>query len=609
MASNFEPQNLVKLDMCSSKIKELWNGVKHLGNMKDIDLSFCEELSKLPDLSQAPKLENMNLRGCKNLHRLPNLSTSIKYLTLRRSGIETFPSSFGSLENLVNLDLRVCDRLKSLPKLPRNIKTLSLLTCRRLESLPSNIWKLKSLKMLNLYNCSRLKILPEISEVVEHVKSLYLDGTGIQELPSSIEKLTGLRYLDLNWCENLEFDPKSLCALSDLSRLSLGGLQLGCFPSMLLDFHSLTSLELGYCSIPEIPDWLGSLSSLTKIDLRGNNFERIPPCVRQLFNLKYLNVSRCKNLRHMLELQSSIENVEATECTSLETVDTASKVINELARPNWIEDEVGFLFFNCWNMDQSAQDNILINFVSQVRHISTAENDQRSSDSLTEFTTVRTCYPGNRIPKWFNNQCEGSTATINLTPNWLNKKFLGFATSVSLEFDDCFKFNYLDIDITIHFKANYGEEDKHCDFRVYFITDVVEPMEKESLIISSDHVFICYPHAPSKFNDINPDAVEASFDFSCHLHSGRRPESKMVPIKAKMCGIRMIYLQEAEEEGPSQEDSIITQDFCSAIVSCSKEIVPSGCPISELLEEPELIVTNHPEPSGTETICSDAEES
>ena len=161
-----------------------------------MDLSFCQELIELPDLSKAPKLENINLWCCRSLHQLPNLPATTKYLHLTNSGIETFPSSFDSLENLVNLDLMGCSRLKILPKLPRNIRSMSLLSCRSLESLPSNIWTLKSLRSLSLDGCSRLKNLPQIPEVVEHVECIYLRGSGIQELPS-LENLVGLGYLPL----------------------------------------------------------------------------------------------------------------------------------------------------------------------------------------------------------------------------------------------------------------------------------------------------------------------------------------------------------------------------------------------------------------------------
>lgn len=236
-------------------------------------------------------------------------------------------------------------------------------------------------------------------------------------------------------------------------------------------------------------------------------------------------------------------------------------------------------------------------------------------EQLTQFVTIQTCYPGSRIPKWFTNQCEGSTATIKPPSNWLNNKFLGFATCVALEFEDRLKFNYLRIDTTIHFKTNqYGEKDEVCDFQVYFISDVVEPTDKESFTISSDHVFIWYVHAASKFQDMNLDAVaEASFDFSPTLFSGIRPNSKQVTVKVKRCGIRMIYLPEAEEEGRIYYDDFMIKQglYSSNIVgSCSEESVRSGGSLlSELVEEPELIITNLPEPSGTETINADVEES
>lgn len=202
------------------------------------------------------------------------------------------------------------------------------------------------------------------------------------------------------------------------------------------------------------------------------------------------------------------------------------------------------------------------------------------------MNTVRTCYPGNRIPKWFSNQCKGSTATIKLPPNWLNDKFLGLATCVALEFDDCYDLSYLDVEIdtTIHFKENYGttangddEKDVVCDFKVSFTHDLIT--EKEKVTISSDHVFIWYGHNANKFREMKLDgAVEALLDFSCPF------------AKVKSCGIRMMYLPEAKEE------------LYSSIASSSS----NGC---RMYEEPELSMSIDPEPSGTETNCYDADES
>ncbi|PON39225.1 Leucine-rich repeat [Trema orientale] len=317
---HFEPNNLVKLNMSSNNLQELWNGVQNLRNLKDVDLSWSMELVKLPGLSQAPKLQNMGLRGCKSLCQLPNISASIEYLDLAESGIEDLPSSFESFENLVSLDLNQYGCLRSLLKLPTDIKSLKLFSCVRLESLPSNIWKLKFLHELNLSHCSRLKILPKISEITSHLQTLCLLGTGIQELPLSIMNLIGLDTANLSLCENLKFAPNYSFTSSSPLELHLEGCSiLGCIPSLFLSMN-LTSLKLSYCNIPEIPDWLGSLSSLKKLHLRGSKFDRITSSIKQLHNLIYLNISHCKNLRHFPELPSSMAIVEVNDCTSLETV-------------------------------------------------------------------------------------------------------------------------------------------------------------------------------------------------------------------------------------------------------------------------------------------------
>ena len=56
-------------------------------------------------------------------------------------------------------------------------------------------------------------------DVMENLRELYLDGTGIINLPSSIVHLKGIEYLDLAHCENLESLPESICNLRYLRTL------------------------------------------------------------------------------------------------------------------------------------------------------------------------------------------------------------------------------------------------------------------------------------------------------------------------------------------------------------------------------------------------------
>ena len=69
--------------------------------------------------------------------------------------------------------------------------------------LPKDIYKLKHLKTLCCTGCSKLKSFAEIMDVMENLRELYLDRTGIRNLPSSIKLLKRVQYLDLVHCEKL----------------------------------------------------------------------------------------------------------------------------------------------------------------------------------------------------------------------------------------------------------------------------------------------------------------------------------------------------------------------------------------------------------------------
>ncbi|XP_068319630.1 disease resistance protein RUN1-like [Pyrus communis] len=99
LPSNFSPQNLVELRMPESFVgAELWSKNQNLGNLKVIELSFCEHLTEVPDLSRSKKIEHIVLFGCERLVRIP--------------------SYFKDLDKLRWLNLGECSSLEFLPELP-----------------------------------------------------------------------------------------------------------------------------------------------------------------------------------------------------------------------------------------------------------------------------------------------------------------------------------------------------------------------------------------------------------------------------------------------------------------------------------------------------------
>ncbi|KAF2320006.1 hypothetical protein GH714_021955 [Hevea brasiliensis] len=222
--------NLVELRMRGSKLIQLWNGGdKPLGNLKLMDLSYSNDLIRIPNLSSiAPNLEFLYLKGCWSLVEIPSLQNlskltelylngsnkikdcpeipcNIRILKLDGTGIEQLPSSINHLSQLVILSLDECIALESLPSSIGNLKRLEelhLAECSRLVTIPSSIGELKCLEKLFLPNCSNLASLPESIKQLSKLKRLNLRSCerlkSLPGLPSCLELLRA------NDCRSLE---------------------------------------------------------------------------------------------------------------------------------------------------------------------------------------------------------------------------------------------------------------------------------------------------------------------------------------------------------------------------------------------------------------------
>ena len=93
----------------------------------------------------------------------------------------------------------------------------------------------------------------------------------------------------------------------------------------LIGLCSLTKLDLSYCNVQTIPNALGCLSSLEHLNVRGNNFVYLPESIIQLSNLRYLYMGGRSHLRMLLKLLLNIKYIDATNCTSLETLSLRPK--------------------------------------------------------------------------------------------------------------------------------------------------------------------------------------------------------------------------------------------------------------------------------------------
>ncbi|XP_021803409.1 disease resistance protein RPS6-like, partial [Prunus avium] len=219
-----------------------------------------------------PNLTSMDLRGCQFLEKIPDLSgiPNIEYLNLRDcTRLVEVDDSVGFLDKLVVLDLVGCFNLT------RFATTL----------------RLKSLKELDLGYCKRLESFPEIEVEME-----------------------SLRRLD--YCENLTITVNSQVSSSN-SELQL--------------LPNLFAFSLKGCNLSK-SDFLLPLdcwSTLTELDLSGNNFVSLPRCISKFVNLRKLDLSDCKSLLEIPEqvLPRRVEFVLLDNCTSLEKIPKLSWVL------------------------------------------------------------------------------------------------------------------------------------------------------------------------------------------------------------------------------------------------------------------------------------------
>ncbi|CAK9313944.1 unnamed protein product [Citrullus colocynthis] len=375
LPSNFNPKNLLELELPSSSIHHLWTASKSLERLKVINLSGSQFLSKTPDFSGVPNLERLVLSGCVGLHQLHHSLGNLKHLVeldLKDcKKLTTIPFNI-SLQSLNILVLSGCSNLTHFPKISGNMNQLlelhldetsikilhpsighltalvllNLKDCSNLLKLPSTIGCLTSLRTLNLHGCSKLDSLPESLGNISCLEKLDITGTCVNQAPMSLQLLTKLEVLN---CQGLsrKFLHSLFPTWNFTKKFSHSqGLKVtnwfnfGC---------SLRVLKLSDCNLwdGDLPNDLRSLASLQSLDLSQNHFTKLPESISHLVNLRDLFLVECFHLLCLPKLPLSVREVEARDCVSLKEYYNQEKHIPS--------SEMGITFIRCPISTQPTQ--------------------------------------------------------------------------------------------------------------------------------------------------------------------------------------------------------------------------------------------------------------
>jgi len=136
-----------------------------------------------------------------------------------------------------------------------------------------------------------------------------------KRLPDDIWELDELR--ELKYCCRLTPTeiPQEIGKLDKLMRLDLGGALISSLPPSIGRLQHLKFLDLSCTRILlSLPEEIGSLGSLIELHLEGSAITLLPPSICQLSKLKHLNLYRMENLT---ELPTEIGRLQRLKFLSL----------------------------------------------------------------------------------------------------------------------------------------------------------------------------------------------------------------------------------------------------------------------------------------------------
>ncbi|XP_008222667.1 PREDICTED: TMV resistance protein N-like [Prunus mume] len=431
--SIFRFSKLEKLSLNQCKhLKGLPELIGKLHSLKEISLNDSA-LEKLPvSFGYLANLEKLSLLWCKSLTTIPDsigkLSSLMEFHTYG-SGIKELPVSIDSLSNLKELSTGHGQILSRLPDSIGGLNSLVVLKIDQtlITELPHEIGALKSLEKLEMRKCGFLRSLPESIGSMRALTTIVITEADITELPESIGKLENLTMLQLNKCKHLCKLPASIGQLNSLHRLlmvetavtelpesfgmlsSLMVLNMRkkhqkredteeikfILPTSFSNLSLLYELHAGACNISgKIADDFEKLSSLEVLNLGRNNFYSLPASLRGLSLLRKLLLPHCKKLKALPPLPSSLEEVDAANCTSLESISDISNLEN-LAMLNLTSCEkvVDIPGLECLK-------SLVRLYASGCTACSSAIKKRLAKSYMRKISNLS--MPGSKIPDWFS---------------------------------------------------------------------------------------------------------------------------------------------------------------------------------------------------------------
>ncbi|KAL3689102.1 hypothetical protein R1sor_015411 [Riccia sorocarpa] len=355
------------------------------------------ENSLIESLERLSSLEELDL-DCRTVERLPDVFgcfSTLKTLRIQCPSLQALPDTFGNFVqfNTVHISASGPLRLPDSFAQRSQLRVSQLIGCNTLttshpgyhmQHLPETIWQMSHLESLLLRDLPKLKTLPEALGNLHSLQTLILDSCAIESLPKSLGLLSSLTKLEISGCRNLKTLPDTIRGLSSLGSLvlhnsslpeALGNLHslqklelwdfpIECLPENLNRLSGLTDLQIVKCyDLKTLPDTIGGLTSLTMLSLAYNStLHSLPESLGRLSCLTDLDLRGCTSLKTLPETIGDL--------SSLETLNTCDSGLHSLPNSVWGLTNLSYLGISgCENLKLPLDKNLEEYFPRTLIHL------------------------------------------------------------------------------------------------------------------------------------------------------------------------------------------------------------------------------------------------
>ncbi|KAK3212006.1 hypothetical protein Dsin_016712 [Dipteronia sinensis] len=293
------------------------------------------------------------------------------------------------------------------------------------------------------------------------VESISLDLSQINELqlcPDAFTKMSRLKFLKfyssqyheglseedkVHLFQGLELLPEELRYLH-WHRYPLKSLPSNFNPERLVEFempHSnieqlwkeIQDLYLSHTAIEEIPPAIESLNKLVTLKLENcTRLKNLPSNIRLLISLTHLDLCGCSSITEFPEVSGNVESLLLEE-TAIEDVPSSIKHLTKLSVLS---------LKNCTRLKRVSRGILKLELMSHL----CLEGCSKLDNLAIEDARLRSQFMANNergiastddYPvEWIEEQDEGSSVMIDLSPNWYSNRFFGFVMCIVATFED-----------------------------------------------------------------------------------------------------------------------------------------------------------------------------